>query len=496
MKHDESVDLKPAQKKNVGTLYGPSNQRRPYIAPPGGTVVTPRPGPYMEPRLGPGSSSALRPDVIQQGTGTDTGQREPPGSRPHSTSPLLSLGELPETQTGKREPPTGQEKSEPPTGQEKAKKENPPMAEKLKIDYSDPTIAGQNIEAFSSDQITNPALPPGTQTPTIPIKDKGGEELTGGEGITDFAPTETQIYKSTTTTADTTDIPTVAPGTYDATQGTAAQEVVTTESTIQGQLTELMKDVDAGTATWANGAIRHANKLMIERGLGASSIAGAAISTAILEAAIPIAKYDASVYGQMNLENFRNRQATMLSNTAATNAASQFNAKNTQETDKFMAELRDRLIRLNVEQTNAMSKFNTGEANTAGKFYAKMNNEMDKFMSNNRMLIQKSNAEWRRTINLANTASANSALHQDVQNRFNLSAQATAELWQRARDVFHWANQSSENVKERAAKIAYYSLQQSTFTENRTHDENRQTFLGIGSIIADIINKADLFGTN
>ena len=363
------------------------------------------------------------------------------------------------------------------------------MAETLNIDYSDPTVGGQGIEQFTAENASNPSLPSGTQTPVAKIEDKGGEQLTAAP-IADLQPTAAQTFQADTTSVDQTAIDAidVQAGSYTAEQGEAAQGTVTEASTVQGQLKNLMKDVDEGTAAWANGAIRHANQLMVQRGMGASTMAGSAISTAIMEAAVPIAQLDAATYGQMNLENLRNRQSTMLSNVAATNAAKQFGAKSQQEVDTFMASFRDRMIRFNVEQKNGMEQFNTGQSNTAGQFYAKMNNETDKFIAQNKMVIAKSNAEWRRTTNLANTAAANASLQQDTQNRFNISMQAQADLWQRARDVFHWANQSSENTKERAAKIAYYSLQQSTFMENREHDEDQDLFNGIGNVIADIIS--------
>jgi hypothetical protein len=360
----------------------------------------------------------------------------------------------------------------------------------LEIDYSDPVVGGQGIEQATADQVTNPALPAGTQTPTIDIQENQNELLTD-QPLQDVSATPTApIATGTTSAVDQTqvdDIANVEASTYDATQSTAQQGTVTEESTVQGQLKNLMQDVEEGTATWANGAIRHANQQMIARGIGASSVAGAAISTAIMEAAVPIAKLDAATFGQMNLENLRNRQSTMLSNTAATNAAKQFDAKNKQEIDQFMASFRDRMVRFNVEQSNEMSRFGADQTNSGNQFYDKMQNETDKFLAQNKMTVAKSNAEWRRTLNLANTAAANASLQQDVQNRFNMSQQAQADLWQRARDAFHWANQSSENEKERASKIAFYALGREDFLDDRGHDEKAALFAGVGRFASDLL---------
>jgi len=103
--------------------------------------------------------------------------------------------------------------------------------------------------------------------------------------------------------------------------GTLAEFIkgeVTAQSTVQYQLSELMKSFDDGkTPTWAAGAIRAANAAMAARGLGGSSIAGAAIFQAAMESALPIAQQDAKTFETMNLQNLNNRQQVALSNAAA-----------------------------------------------------------------------------------------------------------------------------------------------------------------------------------
>lgn len=91
---------------------------------------------------------------------------------------------------------------------------------------------------------------------------------------------------------------------------TAAQGVVTEESTTQGQLNKLMSDFDAGAPPpWAAASLRTATNTLAARGLGASSLAGQAIIQAALESAIPIATADAKVFQTMNEQNLSNRQA-------------------------------------------------------------------------------------------------------------------------------------------------------------------------------------------
>lgn len=84
---------------------------------------------------------------------------------------------------------------------------------------------------------------------------------------------------------------------------------VTADMTVQGQLAKLTKDFDAtNPPPWAAGALRAVTAEMAARGLGASSLAGAALVQAAMEKALPIASADAAVYQQMATQNLSNRQ--------------------------------------------------------------------------------------------------------------------------------------------------------------------------------------------
>lgn len=112
----------------------------------------------------------------------------------------------------------------------------------------------------------------------------------------------------------------------------AAQGNVDAQSTVQGQLTQLMKSFDDGaTPAWAAGAIRAANAAMAARGLGGSSMAGAAIFQAAMESALPIAQQDAQVFQQMGITNLNNRQQVALANAAAQQGLQLQNLNNEQQ---------------------------------------------------------------------------------------------------------------------------------------------------------------------
>jgi hypothetical protein len=106
-------------------------------------------------------------------------------------------------------------------------------------------------------------------------------------------------------------------GSFSQALAEAQTGTVEAASTVAGQLEKLMSQFNDGTPAWAAGAIRQANAAMAARGLGGSSMAGAAIVQAAMEAAVPIAAKDAETFATMGLQNLSNRQAVSLANAAA-----------------------------------------------------------------------------------------------------------------------------------------------------------------------------------
>jgi len=145
----------------------------------------------------------------------------------------------------------------------------------------------------------------------------------------------------------------------DGTLALAMEGSVQALDTVEGQLSKLMKSFDDGTPSWASGAIRAANAAMAGRGLGASSMASAAILTAAMESALPIAQQDAQVFNNMNLTNLSNRQQVSLSNAAAQQGLSLANLSNQQQANlqksanAFSLQTQNLSNRQTVELSNA-----------------------------------------------------------------------------------------------------------------------------------------------
>lgn len=277
----------------------------------------------------------------------------------------------------------------------------------------------------------------------------------------------------------------------------AATALPSSDATVAGQMEKLMKQFEGGaTPPWAAGAIRNANAIMASRGLGASSMAGGAVTQAAMESAISIAAQDAATFSSFEMQNLNNRQQARLQNaqaflqmdlanldadnqmnmfksqsiiqglftdTAAENATKQFNATSQGQTDQFFASLKSQVSQFNASQKNAMSQFNVEQKNTVGMFNRQMNDARDQFNASNRLVIDQSNATWRRSVTTANNENANEANRINAQQATGMTLAAYNNQMQRERDFYSFAYESSENSKNRAHEMvmAKYNAKQS-----------------------------------
>ena len=296
----------------------------------------------------------------------------------------------------------------------------------------------------------------------------------------------------------------------------AAVGTVSEKSTVKYQLGQLFESIQDGQElpAWAAGPVRAASAIMQKRGLGASSMAAAAITQAIYEAGVPIAAADAKTYSTMDLANLNSKQQTtlqnamtyaamdkanlnsrmqsavnnaksflsmdmtnldskqktnilntqgqlqtLLSDQSQENASRQFNAKSTQQTMEFFAELGTQIDNANATRMSAMRQFNTSEENSVLKFKSQMEDSRDKFNSNMIAQIKQANANWRRQINTENTARQNEVNRINAQNLLNLSNTAQEQLWQRYRDEASYLVQVVENSADRSHRLAEMAQQ-------------------------------------
>jgi hypothetical protein len=199
----------------------------------------------------------------------------------------------------------------------------------------------------------------------------------------------------------------------------------------------------------------------------------------------------------------------MLSDTAATNAAQQFNATSQKQTDEFFDNLQAQIQTQNAQRTDAMNQFSVSESNriaaqNAGnetqvaqanaqreaainQFNTQIADARERFNVQNQRVIDQSNVAWRRQINTANTAAVNAANQTDAANLLGLSNFAMSALWQQWRDEASWANTSSENIENRNHNITMAAIERET--NLMFMDEASKNALNrlVGGIIGDIL---------
>ena len=332
------------------------------------------------------------------------------------------------------------------------------------------TISPQLQNVATNELVTTPGVS-GTvaaATPTAPTAPTvTGAATTAAQTTT--APTMPTYAQYTGASAGTAPTATAATGTVTA-PATGQTGTITSDATVKGQLEDLQTDVTTALASgnpmpvWARGAAKATEAAMAARGMSQSSMAAEALAEGIMNAAIPIAKADADSYKQMifqnlsnnqqaaitnaqaylkmdmanlsnaqqaSLSNLQTRQSFLLSDQAAANAASQFNATSQNQVNQFYDNMSAQMAEQNASRADAMGQYATSEANkiaalnaqntvqvneanaaresAINQFNATLQNQRDQFNVNNQREIDQSNVVWRRGINTANTAAVNAA---------------------------------------------------------------------------------------
>ena len=324
-------------------------------------------------------------------------------------------------------------------------------------------------------------------------------------------------------------------------QAQAATEELDERATVQYQLGELLGSIEEGKPLppWAAPNARKIAGVMQARGLGASSMAGAAITQAVMESGIPIAAADAQKYANIQLKNLDNRQKTALQNAAVVaamdkanlsarlqgavtnaqlllatetknldarqqaatlsynaltqaifkdaaeeNARRQFNAKNELQVEEFFAELTSQVETANANRLAAVEQFNAGELNAQSQFNAAMRDNREKFNANMQYAVDQSNVQWRRQVNTADTATQNETNRLNAQFVFNASQNALNNLWQKYRDNAAWNFQKAESYLQRQHEIGIMAMEFANSKALYNQQQKDQLAAGIGNWLA------------
>ena len=341
------------------------------------------------------------------------------------------------------------------------------------------------------------------------------------------------------------------------TLATAATQDLDQKATVKYQLEQIYASLETGEPlpAWASPNVRKVQEIMNARGLGASSVASAAMVQAIAESALPIAVQDANKYSAIQLANLTNQQQVALSNatslaalnaknldvrmqaaklnaetflrmdmlnttneqqssvlkyqsevqglfteTAAQNAALQMNAKTQTQVNQFYDQLGATVSKNNADRETATQQFNSDQTNSMSKYNAKLEDAREKFSANMQLQVDQSNALWRRTLNTANTVGQNESNRLNAAALLGLTVQAQNNLWQKYRDESSYSFQATTNELQRTHQLASIAIANQfasdMFDAKLDADSAQQTSQFMGNVLQGVFKRAsDSLGT-
>ena len=320
-------------------------------------------------------------------------------------------------------------------------------------------------------------------------------------------------------------------------------------ATVKFQLEQITSTIKDGEPlpSWAAPAARSADALMLQRGLGSSSMAASARTQALIEAGLPIASSDAQAYGRIQLQNLNKKQAAALQNAntlaamrtqnlnarmtaavnnarnfltidttnlnnkqasntltfqanqqrlftnqAAENASRQFNATSTNQVEQFFATLDNSTEQSNANRLTAVRQFDAGETNAFNQFIANQELVREQFNANQLSSVRAANANWFRsvaTINNGNQMAANSFA---AQATLGLREKEYNNLWQKRRDDASYIFSSTEAGLDRIAAEAALAQQAAIARGNQRASRSSGLFSALGSIAGGFIAASDI----
>lgn len=318
------------------------------------------------------------------------------------------------------------------------------------------------------------------------------------------------------------------------------------KATVKGQLDILTKEfVDSEgnpkIPSWAAGIARNVGRTFAFKGVTGTA-AMSAMSTAMIEATLPIAQADSSFYQTLTIKNLDNKQqmiinkANVLSkmelanldvrtsvavNNAKTfmqydmanlaneqqanivntqakvqailedakqvNVARRFNAESQNDMDMFYDNLSSTIDMYNTGQKNQMSQFNAGELNDTFQFNATLENSREQFYANMQYQVDAANAKWRQTVTLQNNENEFNAAAIDVKNIVGLTTEALNQLWDRADSLLDYAWKEGENEKDRELKLEMAKMELQAAREAAKAKKKAGIFGAIGTIAGAVL---------
>lgn len=226
---------------------------------------------------------------------------------------------------------------------------------------------------------------------------------------------------------------------------------------------------------------------------------------------------NAQSFLQMDMANLANdqqsfvmeaqmRQQALLSDQAASNAASQFNAASQNQLDQYMTGLAQQIEITNGQRNDAMEQFNATQQNAAeaqragniqqanilsaqlktdvSKFNEQQEFNREQFNASQANAIEQFNVNWRREANKIDTAAINAVNQQNAMNSFGMSNQAMSFMWQELRDQMDYSYKTYDNDQQRKASLIVAALGNEQAADENGWSDN---WSGFSSLVTNFL---------
>jgi len=225
------------------------------------------------------------------------------------------------------------------------------------------------------------------------------------------------------------------------------------------------------------------------------------LETANLNNRQQVAVENAKAFLTLDVKNLDNRQQTALfkakeiadsiiSDTAAANAAKATNAANALEADKINAQLALSASQYNAAEKNKVAIFNKSAADELIKFNAQEANDRAEFNANLSGQINIANAKLLADISTSNTREINAMAAVNAKNATDLSASTYAQLSQTYRDQLETTWKTSESVADRANEISKVTITANAAKYAGDATADAAYYAALGSLSASLLSSS------
>lgn len=207
---------------------------------------------------------------------------------------------------------------------------------------------------------------------------------------------------------------------------------------------------------------------------------------------------DAAAMSQMELANLNNRQQAAVQNAKSFLQMDMKNLDLAQQTALFKAQANINSIMSDTAAENAARQFNASSENQTNQFFANMALQVeqfnagmevqrDQFNAQNALVVAQANAQWRQNVETLNTAAQNEANRQDAMAANNFTQSTMDQIWQRERDMMDYAFRQSESAQDRALQVFLAGKSEDLSKWNTAQAASQANKQGMGYIFSRLL---------